>query len=88
MPGTIPARTIFKRDKYADLRLGVKSLYPGQKVSGVQVVFDFLAAHSINLAKKLADILQDKKAVGVTMEKAQKWIISPNCEIVKSFMCQ
>ena len=65
VPRTIPARTMFKRDKYADLRLGVKSLYPGHKVSSVQVVFDFLAAHSINLAKELADISQDKKAVGV-----------------------
>ena len=55
VPGTIPARTMFKRDKYADLRLGVKSLYPGHKVSSVQVVLDFLAAHSINLAKELAD---------------------------------
>ena len=38
------------------LRFGVKSLYPGQKVSSVQVVFDFLAAHAINFAKELADI--------------------------------
>ena len=37
-------------------RFGVKSLYPGQKVGSVQVVFDFLAAHTINLAKELADI--------------------------------
>ena len=72
VPGTIPARTIFKRDKFADLRLGVKSLYPGHKISSVQVAFDFLAAHSINLAKELADILQDKKAASVTIEKAQK----------------
>ena len=77
-----------KWDKYADLRLGVKSLYPGHKVSSLQVVFDFLAVHPIDLAKELADILQDKKAVGVTIEKAQKWIISQNCEIVKRFMWQ
>ena len=64
----------------------MKSLYPGLEVSGVQVVFDFL--HYVNLAKKLADSLQDKKAVGITMEKAQKWIISQNCEIVKRFMWQ
>ena len=40
MPGTIPARTMFKRDKYADLKLGVKSLYPGHNVSRKDVVFD------------------------------------------------
>ena len=60
-------------------------MYPGHKVSSVQVVFDFLAAHSINLAKELADILLDKKAVSGMTEKAQKWIISQNCEIVKRF---
>ena len=86
MPGKIPARAMLKRDKYADLRLGVKSLYPGNKVSSVPVVFDFLPAHSINLTKELADSLQNKKAVGVTIEKAQKWMISQNCEIVKWFM--
>lgn len=32
------------------------------------MVFDFLAVHFINLAKELADILQDKKAVRVTIE--------------------
>ena len=31
LPGTISARTMFKRDKYADLRIGVKSLYSGHK---------------------------------------------------------
>ena len=74
VPGTIPARTVFKRDKYEDLRLGVTSLYPGHKVTRVQVVIDFLAANSIHWAKELADILRDRKAVGVITEK-QKWII-------------
>ena len=31
-------------------------------------MFDFLAVHFINLAKESADILQDKKAVRVTIE--------------------
>ena len=53
MSGTIPARTMFKRDKYVDLKLGVKSLYPGHKVSSIEVVFDFLAVYSINLEKEL-----------------------------------
>ena len=79
VPGIIQARTMFKRDKYGDSRQAVKSLYPGLKVSSMQVeVFIFLTAHSINLAKELADILQDKKAVAVTIEKAQKFIISQN----------
>ena len=88
MPGTIPARTMFKRDKYADLKLGVQSLYPGHKGSSIEVVFDFLAAYSINLEKELTKILEDKKVVNVTIERSQKWIISQNCEIVKRFTLQ
>ena len=67
---------IFKRDKYADLRLGVAGLYPEHKFSSVYVIFDFLAAHSIKLEKELADILQDKNVGSVTIEKAQKRNIS------------
>ena len=73
--GDKPARTMFKRDKYADLKLGVNSLYPGHKVSSIQVVFDFLAAYSINLEKELTKILEDKKVVNETIERSQKWII-------------
>ena len=85
---TVPARTMFKSDKYADLKLGVKSLYPGHKVSSIEVVFDFLPAYSINLEKELTKILEDKKVVNVTIERSQKWIISQNCEIVKRFTLQ
>lgn len=67
-----------KRDKYVDLKLGVKSLYPGHKVSSREVVFDFLAAYSINIQKKLAKFLEDKKFVNVTIERLQKWIVSLN----------
>ena len=63
MPGTIPARTMFEREKYADLKLGLKSLYPGHKVSSLEVALDFLAAYSINLEKELAKILEDRKVV-------------------------
>ena len=69
LPGTIPARTLFKRDKYADLRIGVKSLYSGNKVSTIQVIFHFLAAYAINLGNELTKTLQDKKVVNKTIEK-------------------
>ena len=85
MPGTIPARTMSKRDKYADLRIGVKSLYSERKVSGTEVIFDFLAAYSTHLENELTKILQDKRVVSKTIEKSQKWIISQNCEVVKRF---
>ena len=72
MPGTIPGKTMFKRDKYADIRLGVKSLYLKHKDSSVQVVIALIAAYSINLEKELATILQDKKVVSTTIERSQK----------------
>ena len=54
---------MFKRDKYADLRIGVKSLYSGHKVSSIEVIFDFLAAYSTHFENELTKILQDKKVV-------------------------
>ena len=75
-----------KRDKYVDLKLGVKSLYPGHKVSSREVVLDFLAAYSINIQKKLANFLEDKKFMNVTIERLQKWIVSLNhVQVVKKF---
>ena len=65
-----------KRDKYADLKLGMKSLYPGHKASSGEVLFDFLAVYSTNKQKKLAMFLEDKKVVNVTIERSQKWIVS------------
>ena len=82
LPGTIPVRTTFKRDRYADLRIGVKSLYSGHKVNNIEVIFDFLAAYSTDLENELTKTLQDKRVVSKTIEKSQKWIISQNCEIV------
>ena len=73
LPGTIPARTMLKRDKYADLRIGVKSLFSGHKVSSIGVIFDFPAAYSTHLKNELTKILQDKKVVSKTIEKSQKW---------------
>ena len=60
MPETIPVRTMFKRDIYADLRIGVKSLYSGHKVNNIEVIFDFLAVYSTHLENELTKILQDK----------------------------
>ena len=40
-PGTITMRTKHKKDKYIDLKLGIKNLYPGHKLKLITVVFDF-----------------------------------------------
>ena len=44
--------------------------------------------YRLAIATELADILLDKKAVAITIEKAQKCMISQNCKIVKQFMWQ
>ena len=43
--GTITMRTKHKKDKYIDLKLGIKNLYSGHKVKFITVVFDFLAVY-------------------------------------------
>ena len=67
------------KGKYAELKLGVKSLYFGHKVSSIEVVFDFPTEYSIDLEKELDKILKDKKVANVSTERSQKWIISQNC---------
>ena len=57
---------MFRRDKNVDLKLEVKSLYSGHKVSSLNVVFDFLAVDSINLEDGQAKVSKDKKVVNVT----------------------
>ena len=39
-PGTVAERTKYKQNKYVDLRLGIKNLYPGYKVRLITTVFD------------------------------------------------
>ena len=66
---------MLKRDKYEDLRIGVKSLYSGHKASSIQVIFNFLAAYSINLDNELRinyDFTIRKKVVSKNIEKSQK----------------
>ena len=75
LPGTIPARTMFKRDKYADLGIGVKSLYSGHKGSSIEVIFFFLAAYSTHLENELTKNLEDTGVESKTIQKSQKWII-------------
>ena len=53
---TITMRTKHKKDKYIDLKLGIKNLYPGHKVKLITVVFDFLAVYYKDL-EELTSIL-------------------------------
>ena len=85
-PGTIAERTKYKQNKYLDLRLGIKNLYPGYKVKLITIVFDYLGAYYKDLDKEL-NMLFGPKVARLTIERSQKWVISENCEIVKRFSC-
>lgn len=81
--GCIDERSLYKQQKYTELRSGLKSLNPDYKVIQVNIVLDFLAGYN----KKL---VQDIKRIGIDngqnlLKQSQKWIISQNCEIVKAF---
>ena len=83
-PGTIAERTKYKQNKYVDLRLGIKNLYPGYKVKLITIVFDYLGVYNKDLDKEL-NMLFGPKVSRVTIERSQKWVISQNCKIVKRF---
>ena len=85
-PGTIAERTKYKQNKYVDLRLGIKNLYPGYKVKLTTIVFDYLGAYSKDLDKEL-NMLFGPKVARVTIERSQKWVISQSYEIVERFQC-
>ena len=80
-----------KQDKYRELREGIKHQYPDYKVNQVNVVFDFLAEYhkglkndiDLNNLKHLTEKNEEETQYLIT--KSQKWIISQNVEIVKSF---
>ena len=85
-PETIAERTRYKQNKYLDLRLGIKNLYPGYKVKIITLVFDYLGAYYKYLDKEL-NMLFGPKVARLTIEQSKKWVISQNCEIVKRFSC-
>ena len=67
-------------NKYVDLRLGIKNLYPGYKVKLITIVFDYLGVYNKEL-----NMVFGPKVARVTIERSQKWVVSQNCEIVKRF---
>ena len=83
-PRTIAERTKYEQNKYVDLRLWIKNLYPGYKVKLIIIVFDYLGTYYRDLDKEY-NMLFGPKVVRLTTERSQKWVISQNCETVKRF---
>ena len=75
--------TLCKQTKYADLRSGLRRLYPNHKVGQVNVVLYFLGGYNKQLIEGLEKV--GLKNVKNLIKQDQKWIISENCETVKAF---
>ena len=85
-PGAIAEKTMSKENKYLDLKLEIRNLYPGYKVKLITIVFDYLGANYKYLDKEL-NVLFEPKVARLTIELSQKLVISQNCEILKRFSC-
>ena len=84
--GKIMDRSNLKQEKYRELRSGIQQLYPSHKVTQVNLVFDFLGNYHKTLKSQVQDhITASKKETSYLLLKSQKWIMSQNCEIVKTF---
>ena len=68
-PGTFAERTKYKQNKYVDLRLGIKSLYPCYKVRLITIVFDYLGVYNKDLDKEL-NMLFGPKVERVTNKRS------------------
>ena len=81
--GYIHERTLFKQQKYTDLRSWLKRLYPRHRVGQVNIVLDILGGYN----KKLLEDLEKEglNIVNNLVRQCQKWIISQNCEILNAF---
>ena len=74
-----------KQTKYIELRTGIKREYKSTSVYQINIVFDFLGGHHEQLRNYLKSITNTDKDLGYLIEHCQKWILSQNVNIVKTF---
>ena len=81
----IKDRTLTKQNKYSELRYGIKRLFGMGEVQQINIVFDFLGGFHKRLLQDLK-ILSDSQAANIKIaQNCQRWILSQNCEIIKTF---
>ena len=83
--GTIADKTNKKQEKYTELRAGIKHLHKPKDIRQINIVFDFLACYHGRLMKDLSIITNSDKETLCLIQRAQKWIICQNANIVKQF---
>ena len=70
--GIIAEGTKYTQNKYVDLRLGIKKLYPGFKVKLITTVFDYLGAYYKDVDVDQLNMLSGPKVARLTTEQSQK----------------
>lgn len=85
--GLIKEKTELKFNKYRELRTGIKRMYPEHCVRQLTIVFDYLGGYHSELDTGMKDVLSISKERERQwlITNCQKWVISQNCEIVKTF---
>ena len=71
-PGCIAKREKEKQDL-------LERLNRGYEIDQISVVFDFLGCYSKQLESQIKSLCEGER------EACQKWVLSQNCEIVKTF---
>ena len=73
-----------EREKYIDVRKGIKNLYKDHTVTQINVVFDFLGGYCTKVEKELNNITGTDKKTEYIIIKCQTWLLSQNNETTKN----
>ena len=55
------------------------------RIDQINVVFDFLGCYSKQLECQIKSLCEGEKEAKLVIEQCQKWVLSQNSEIVKTF---
>eukprot|EP00112_Aurelia_sp_Birch-Aquarium-sp1_P019298 Seg4747.2 transcript_id=Seg4747.2/GoldUCD/mRNA.D3Y31 product="hypothetical protein" protein_id=Seg4747.2/GoldUCD/D3Y31 len=84
-PGCVAKREKEKQDKYSEMRKSLERLNRGYEIDQINVVFDFLGCYSKQLESQIKGLCEGENEAALVIEQCQKWVLSQNCEIVKTF---
>ena len=84
-PECIAKREKEKQDKYSEMRKSLERLNSGYEIDQINGVFDFLGCYSKQLECQIKRLCEGEKEAKLVVEQCQKWVLSQNCEIVKTF---
>ena len=68
-----------------EMRKSLERLNRGYEIGQIKVVFDFLGYYSKELESQIKRLCEGEKEAKLVIEQCQEWVLSQNCEIVKTF---